>query len=76
MPSTDSNVLIGLFVPINLILFCCCFAGVAVGIWKYRLQPPPQPEKRGMSVIEQMRAAAEEPPPLKIRVPVSIKLTK
>jgi len=78
MPSTDNSVLIGLLVPVNLVLFFCCFAGVAFALWKYRTQPPPpQPEKRALSVIEQMRAGVdEEPKPLKIRAPISIKLTK
>jgi len=57
-------------------MMLCCIAGAAFAVWKYRQQPQPQPpERRAVSVIEQMREA-EEPKPLKIRAPVSIKLTK
>jgi hypothetical protein len=58
-------------------MFFCCFAGVAFGVWKYRTKKPePQPEKRALSVIDQMRVEVDEPAPLKIRAPISIKLTK
>jgi hypothetical protein len=75
---TDTSALVGALVPINIILVFCCLAGTGFAVWKFRRQPekPEKPvEKPAKSVIEQLRASVDvdDPPPLKIRVPVKVK---
>jgi len=77
---TDTSALVGALVPINIILVFCCLAGTGFAVWKFRLRPPPEKpekpaEKPAKSVIEQLRASidVDDPPPLKIRVPVRLK---